>query len=108
HLALLFARLAPQVGKTEEALTLISRMISEMTGAPPRQLSALGLAASALLDKLGRYDEAFGYARRANALRGARYDAARVERQVDGLIASFTRRRLRSLPRSTRDSRKPL
>src|SRR5690348_12905138 len=54
HLVLVFARLAPQVGQTEEALALINRMLNrpELAG---RERSSLGFSAASMLDKLGKY-----------------------------------------------------
>jgi len=82
----------------------------ELAAPPQRRIDniALNFAAAELLDRVGRYDEAFAHARQANQLVGAKYEPAQVERSVDALIAYFTRRKIQSLPRSTLGDERPV
>ena len=70
--------------------------------------SSLRYAASELLDKLGRYDEAFAQATGANVLRRPPYDPAIHQQTFDRLIAYFTRERITALPRAEHRSQKPV
>src|SRR5690348_14319098 len=107
RLALLFSRIARQRKRDAKALEMVQR---ELAAPPQRRIDniALNFAAAELLDRVGRYDEAFAHARQANQLVGAKYEPAQVERSVDALIAYFTRRKIQSLPRSTLGDERPV
>ncbi len=75
-------------------------------GTPPILQPRLHFAAASLLDRAGRYDEAFEQARRTNQLVAASFDPVAFAREIDRQIEYFTPRRLRCLPRSTADSRR--
>jgi tetratricopeptide (TPR) repeat protein len=105
-LARLYGLLAGRYGQQSQALEAINRLLG--AGLAPDE-SHLCFTAAELLDRAGRYDEAFAMAVRANAsYRGPRYDPAAQERWTDRLIQYFTRQRLRSLPKATLRSDKPV
>lgn len=112
-LASLYARMAPSLGQEEAALAVVERVRDTRNlGAGPAGQPLLHFAACSLLDKMGRYDEAFGQARLGNELLRAAapavYNAAEHSAWVDRKIDYFTPERTGSLPRATHDSRRPL
>jgi hypothetical protein len=71
----------------------------------------LHFAASSLLDRLGRYGEAFEQARLANEILRAsspRHDPQGHSQWVARKVEYFSRDRVESLPRATHDSRRPI
>lgn len=102
----LFARLAPGLKQEQRALEAIEGLFrSSATDAdrPP-----LHYAAAGLLDRIGRYDEAFEHARHANnALHGG-FDPNHFKRQIDRRLSYFTPQRLHDLPRASQSSRRPV
>jgi tetratricopeptide (TPR) repeat protein len=99
-LVLLFAMMSPQRHDEAKALSLIDQHLDTAKDRPTREQASLHFAAANLLDRLGRYDDAFERASRANTLRGAQYDSALAERLVDQFIEYFSRETLSRLPRS--------
>jgi tetratricopeptide (TPR) repeat protein len=105
-LARLYGRLAGRYGQQAQALDAINRLLG--AGLAPGE-SSLHFTAAELLDRAGRYDEAFSMAVRANTSPGVpRYDAAGQEHWVNLLIEYFTPERLRTLPKSTIRNDKPV
>ncbi|MDB5358532.1 MAG: uncharacterized protein JWN24_4985 [Phycisphaerales bacterium] len=102
RLALLCARIAPDVRRETQTLSLITEMIDSTPSPPVPELSSLHFAAARLLDSMGRYPEAFGHASRANSLRGIRYQPGRLEGPVNEFIQYFTRPTLKRLARPSR------
>ena len=111
-LASLYARVAPSVTQERRATEVVERALAasghhaDPTGGP-----MLHFAASSLLDRLGRYDEAFEQARLGNEiLRGSssRHDPQGHSQWVTRKIEYFSRERVESLPRATHDSRRPI
>jgi hypothetical protein len=88
--AQLFARVAEDIGREGEALGSVLGVLGSHGPQPPRTTASLHFAAAQLLDRMGRYDEAFHHARRANAPWANTYNRAEMEGMVDGLIAEFT------------------
>lgn len=66
RLASLYARVAPGLGHEQPALVAVERALQERLN--PLMESQLHFDATALLDRLGRYDEAFAHALLANQL----------------------------------------
>jgi tetratricopeptide (TPR) repeat protein len=105
-LARLYGRLACRYGQEAPALAAITGLLA--TG-PGSDAAVLHFAAAQLLDRLGRYDEAFDQAAAGNALRqGTGYKPAAEALSIDRLINYFTRQRLAALPRATLRSDKPV
>jgi hypothetical protein len=93
--------MSPRCERELEAIALIDRQLQSSSGSlSKRDQSSLHFATANLLDRLGRYDEAFERASRANVLRGVKYDAKLVERLVDQFIEYFSRKTLTRLPRA--------
>lgn len=108
RIAVLFARLAPKLGCLEDALARVTQTLSGAKRRFAHEISSLHFAAATLLDKLGRYDEAFVHAGEAQKARGIRYDARAIERMVDHKISFFTPSRMRRLAHASLRSSKPV
>ena len=107
RLATVFGRIAPAQKRTDQALEMVRRVLAT-PNLPPQQAAPLHFTAAALLDRLGRYDEAFAHARRAHAAGRRPYDPAEMTRRADRRINYFTPEKLHALPRATRRSRRPV
>ena len=111
-LAWLYARIAPTIGQESQALAALQRALQ----APGLPLTANGkpllhFAASALLDRMGNYDEAFKQARLANEMIASTrppYDPQAHAQWISSKIRHMTRRRMQSLPRAIHDDRRPV
>ena len=99
--ALLFTRIAHDVGREEDALAAVQRVLNGSDPQPPRTIASLHFAAAQLLDGLGRYEDAFRHATRANALWADSYDPARMERMVTSCIELFSPAALPGMARAT-------
>ena len=108
RLIVLFGRIAPQIKAESGALSLILRLLKERRFTNPADERGLRYAAANLLDRAGRFDEAFAQARLGGVLRGVYYNAAATEAGVTRQIEYFTRERLGCLPRASHQSEKPL
>ncbi len=105
-LARLYGMLASRFGQGAEALGAIERLLK--AGATPGEAS-LNFTAAELLDREGRYDEAFALAAKGNGLyRGAAYDPAAYEHLTYRQIEYFTRERIGSMPKARVRSDKPV
>lgn len=109
RLGVVFSRMAPKLKKEAEALDVLGRVLSS-ANVNPREERGLRFAAAGLLDRLGRYDEAFDQVRLANRLRSMNslYTPASAETGVTRLIGWFTKEKLASLPRADRRNDRPI
>lgn len=111
-LASLYARIAPAIDQERRALEVVTRALKAPNlAADPAGRPMLHFAASALLDRLGRYSEAFEQARLGNDIVRAAQPAHNASAHSDWVsrkIQYFTRDRVESLPRATHDSRRPV
>jgi tetratricopeptide (TPR) repeat protein len=106
-LAGLYTRLASGSGHEQAALNELHRQVHG--GAlSPADHRMLYLAAATLLDRLGRFDEAFVAAQAAHAHERLSYDPNWIEQVVRQQLDYFTPTRLHDLPRSTHGSRRPV
>jgi tetratricopeptide (TPR) repeat protein len=87
RLAIVFANVAPRMGRQEEALKLVQHVLASGSVPLQSELAGLHFAAASLLDSMGRFDEAFAEATIANSLRGVTYKPQQVERPVSQWIA---------------------
>jgi tetratricopeptide (TPR) repeat protein len=95
-IALAFAKLAPRIGREEEAAARLARALA--SPGVPRILQCEGLFRLASLeDKLGRVDAAFESLRRANTLKHAEFDPTDFARKVDRAISYWRAERIPSL-----------
>lgn len=111
-IAALYGRIAPMIGHEEKALAVIERALeaSDLTSARDSK-PMLQLAACALLDGLGRYDEAFAYAYAGNELirvNSPPHSPEAHSEWINNKINYFSRARLDSLPRATHGNRRPV
>src|SRR5580658_2436026 len=104
-LARLYGRLASRYGQQQQALSVISDILR--AGVDPLE-SALNFTAAELLDRAGKYDEAFTCAAKGHATRPSPYDAAGQTKVIDGFIEYFSRQKLNSLARATNRNEKPV
>jgi len=104
RLSILYARLAPRFGREQQALVEVEWALQAGVGRAVE--SRLRFDAASLLDRMGRYDEAFAHASRANEFVARGFDVAALVEETDRKIAYFTRQRLCCLPKSTLDSRR--
>ena len=107
--AWLYAQVAPKLGNGHEQLAVgaVDRALAA-PGLAAEAARALHFAAAALLDKMGRYDDAFAHARRGNETFARPHDPAAQTEWVNRRIRYFTKERLRALPRATLRSRRPV
>jgi len=104
--ARLYGRLAPRYGDQERALAIVSGFLQR--GVSPDN-SNLYFTAADLLERAGRYDAAFSCAKRANELRQHRlHNPAELTNLYDRMIAYFTPERMKSLPRASYRSERPV
>jgi tetratricopeptide (TPR) repeat protein len=100
-LIIMFARFAPQASREIQALAWIDRRLASQP-LTPAQRKGLHMQAGLLLDRLGRYDEAFDQVRRAHAADPLPFDAQLFRRQVAHQASWFgTAERLLALPKAT-------
>ncbi len=106
-LAYQYSRLCAQTGRAQEGADRLSTWLDrDDLDDESRKLVLFALAS--LLDKQGRYDEAFETYTRANALRPSRYDADANEAWTDATIAAWTPERVRALARTTIADERPV
>ena len=107
--AWLYAQVAPKLGGEHEsrAAAAVRRALGA-AGLSAEGRRSLHFAAAALLDKMGRYDEAFDHARQGNETFHRPHDPAAQSEFVDRRISYFTPGRLDALPRATHMSRRPV
>ncbi|GAB5496267.1 MAG: sulfotransferase [Phycisphaerales bacterium] len=98
-MTLAFARLAPLVGREEEALDLLSRIASNAEISPSVRFAVL-TAMIVCEDKLGRFDDALRHSKEAHELTKASHDAQAHTERVDRLIETWTPEAMRELPRA--------
>lgn len=105
--AIAYAQLARRFGHHSEAIGLLERILAG-NPADVDQRRQLHFSLAALLDRAGRYDEAFDHCRRANRLRPPRFDPARHEQAVTSLIHHFDGGYEARLPRAVNRSETPV
>lgn len=96
-----YGRVCRFLGSPDDAVEPLTRAAARADQPPigrQRVLFELG----AVLDALGRHDEAFDALRRANALEARAFDIAAQGSAVDSIMASWTRDTLDTLPRVDR------
>lgn len=102
----IYARVAGAIGEEPEALELNLKVLERAPAG--REKAPLHFTAAALLDKAGRYDEAFEQARLAHAANRRPYDPEPDDRYMDGLTRVFTKSMVRCLPRATHGNSRPV
>jgi len=108
ELGILYSQLAGATDSQADAVNYISRVLNNNQPRTPREQATLHFCAASLLDKLGRYDEAFERATIAHRLCGVTYDPQRAERVMGDLMEFFNRPNLRRLPHAMHESELPV
>jgi len=103
----LYARLAPGYGDCDEAVALCRQFVAQ-SGVVTRARQDILFSLGKLLDRLGRYDEAFESFAEANALDRASCDIAKIGDEIDCLIAAFAVDVWPDLPRAKVESERPV
>ncbi len=85
-----FVAVAHRVGAEERAIELARAVLENPGPATPTMRIDLHFELGHLLDRIGRYDEAFEQFRRGNALKPGRYDAEREEQATNHKIATLS------------------
>jgi tetratricopeptide (TPR) repeat protein len=106
-LALAYSRIAPAMNHEQKAVELIRRVLLA-ADLPAGERPQLHFEAASLLNRLGRYDEAFEQARLANGLVRRPYSSAANLEEVSNKIRYLTRRKVESLPLATHGNRRPV
>ena len=105
--ASLCARIAPKLGREPDAVNLIATALAR----PPAHSvfrRQLHFAVATLLDRMGRYDEAFAQATLAHQSMPRPYDPAARSREFDSRINHWTPDRVCALSRATHGSTRPV
>jgi tetratricopeptide (TPR) repeat protein len=105
RLVVLYGRLAPEHKKVPEALEVVGRLLDPAQAATP---TPLRFTAANLLERLGRYDEAFEQARLGKRDSRRPYDPRFNTERIQRRISYFTPGKLHDLPRASHRSRRPL
>ena len=100
--ALMFAALAPQFGREQEALEALKSLLAR-TDLTPAVRAKAQFAYGHLLDLVGREDEAFAALTVANQLKNATWDSDKHQQAVDETIAAWTMDAMAAMPRSSTD-----
>lgn len=96
-LVVTFARICRVVGKAWEGVSALERALATPNLPPPLAADA-GFQLATLYDSLGRYDQAWEAAARANAAKGARFDPDVFDRHADAMLAAWTPEAVAALP----------
>jgi len=107
RLVLFYARLAPARGEEPQALGIILRML-DARRIPVFARPSLHFAAAKLLEKMGRYDDAFAQIREGHEAGRRPYDPAHISAWVDRRINYYTPAKLHDLPRASHGNRRPV
>jgi Flp pilus assembly protein TadD len=107
QIAALTGRLARGQGQEAFALDMIHRAL-ELPATTPEDGQLVHLAAAEVLDRLGRYDEAFAHAVAGHRVNRRPYRREAMRELVDQAIGYFTPAKLHDLPRASHGSRRPV
>ena len=102
---IVFSQLCTRLGEVERGLELVDAVFG---GAPEGLRATLLFQRGMLLDRLGRHDEAWESIEEGNRCTGARFDPAARLSAVDGLMQTWTREYVESLPKPATRSDQPV
>lgn len=94
-----FGRVCRFLGRADEALEPLQR-VAAREDIPPVSLQPLLFELGAVLDALGRYEEAFGAFARANGLETRLYDIEGQSAAIDRVVAEWSREAVAAAPRA--------
>lgn len=106
-LLIVYAGVARRFGGTDRAVDLLRGVIAR-EGLPPSTRAQALFQLGDVLDKAGRYDEAFGAFDEANAIRRRPYPADQLAGQIDAMIGAWSAEKIASMPRSTLEDERPV
>ncbi len=107
ELALVFARLAPELGRQQEAIDRLRACLADGNTPPvfrPEAMFQIGKQ----LDSMGEIDAAFAAFDQANALRAGRFDPRAFSLATDQTIRNWTAESAKKVPRGRVDSERPV
>ena len=102
-----FGLVAPQMGRTAEAIERLDGLCQE-DGVPTGIRQEAGLLLARILDAEGQYEEALGAAERAHALAPSAYDRKAAEALIEDRIGSTSPAGIARLARATGDTARPI
>lgn len=102
-----FALFAPMVGRRDEAIAHLEKVVAEPK-TPPAIAYDIGLTLARLLDKAERYDEAMAAAQQANRLVPATYQPEAAAAEVEQLLAQFSAERVQTQARASGNTSRPI
>ncbi len=106
-LVTMFAMLVRRFDGVDRSIELLSALLAR-PDLPPAIQAQAGFQLGQMLDRAGRYDEAFDAFARANGLRPASWDADRVRTAVDEQVATITPELYAQIPESTLKAELPV
>jgi tetratricopeptide (TPR) repeat protein len=101
-----YARLCQRYDACDDAIVYMEKML-EGTNLDEHRRS-LHFNLGRIMDRLGRYEQAIGHYQTANRLAAVNYDFDNLVRQFEELREAFSAENLASMPRSDRDTNKPV
>jgi tetratricopeptide (TPR) repeat protein len=107
HAANVAASVAPAIGKSEEAIAHLERLVTR-PGISFSDHRVLSFTLANLCDKAKQYDRAFGHAVIANRMKNMRHDDNALMVQISRLKAVYSATGTAALPRSSIRSELPL
>ncbi|HET6248422.1 MAG TPA: sulfotransferase [Tepidisphaeraceae bacterium] len=105
--ALVFAKMARRFSQQPQAIAAVEREL-RVPNLQRVERARLLYCGAGLLDAVGRFDEAFDFARRANELDARPFDAAMSTGFTDQRISYYTASQMDSLPRANLPSNRVL
>ncbi len=105
--AMSFARLCKHTGRCREAVDMMERVLQQ-ENLPPMDKRELHFFAGKIYDSMNAYDAAFSHYQRANSIQAPPYDPVIHAHNVNALISTFSADVMRSLPRATHISERPI
>ncbi len=101
------ASVAPALGKADEAIELLERLINR-PGIPISQQRTLRFALANLCDKAKQHDRAFAHAVIANRLKSAWYGRNAIQTMLNSLRSVYSEAAIATLPRARNRSELPV
>jgi len=92
-----FARICRVEKKAWEGIAALERALS-MPGLPQPLVADACFQLAKLYDSVGRFDQAWDAAARANTAKGARFDPDAFDRRADAMLAAWTAEHIAGLP----------
>jgi thioredoxin-like negative regulator of GroEL len=107
RIAAAFAEIAGPLGRESECVELLASHVDDPRLSEPARATMLFRMAR-LLDRLGRAEDAFRAARRANKASGREFNAAAHSRAIDLLIEKWTSEAISRAPSSALETERPV